>query len=369
MVVNVQTLRWYFNSISLENLVMQSYKFTSITNVTTNNELIENSFFTSSDWFCFDQKRSNLYHDYYVNSLYKGVVDIEPAEGNVCMYKAISFGNKQRVLVTGKFNDNTKFTEFCYPSERLKEHTIQLAKTSLIIGYCKNYYHFVFDILTRIFAVDFIDEKLTLITSSLAEKNSFQQQWLDIISPDFNIIKIPPLNKVNFIGKIVYANTRSNDTLGFSKGPRLNLLWKFRDYILGKYQNIESSFPKKFFITRDPNEYEARSLLAENDVFNFLKSKAYVAINPDNLSVHEQVILFSNATHIVGFHGAAFANTLFCSDNCRLYEIIDHRIDERFNSFNEIKDYVSTNFWGRFHQKSNVDYKLICATDIEFFIL
>ena len=97
------------NSGIYKNQEMQSYKLTSITHFTTQNRLIENSFFTSTDWLCFDQERRRAYHDYYINSLYKFVVDIAPVEGNICTYKAISFGNKATQFVAGNFDeDSTK---------------------------------------------------------------------------------------------------------------------------------------------------------------------------------------------------------------------------------------------------------------------
>ena len=58
------------------------------------------------------------------------------------------------------------------------------------------------------------------------------------------------------------------------------------------------------------------------EVINLLKKKGYQIIRPENLSFKEQIDLFSNAKTIIGAHGAALTNIVFCREKTNIIEII-----------------------------------------------
>jgi capsular polysaccharide biosynthesis protein len=68
--------------------------------------------------------------------------------------------------------------------------------------------------------------------------------------------------------------------------------------------------PLKLFVRR---EFAAngRNLSNQAEVERWFVDKGYMSINPGTMSMEEQVILFSRATHIAGVEGAALTNILF----------------------------------------------------------
>lgn len=60
----------------------------------------------------------------------------------------------------------------------------------------------------------------------------------------------------------------------------------------------------------------------EEDIQSFLSSKGFIIFNAQNgLSFFEQIKLFSQAKNIIGLHGAALANTVWCHPNTNILEL------------------------------------------------
>ena len=53
-----------------------------------------------------------------------------------------------------------------------------------------------------------------------------------------------------------------------------------------------------------------------------LKKKGFVVYKVGELDFFEQIHLFQNAKIIIGAHGAAFANLIFCKPNTKILDII-----------------------------------------------
>ncbi len=73
---------------------------------------------------------------------------------------------------------------------------------------------------------------------------------------------------------------------------------------------IEQFGPIKLFVRREA-ETNRRNLVNQAEVEEWFVERGYAPLNPGTLTVDEQVILFSRATHIAGIEGAAMANMLF----------------------------------------------------------
>ena len=59
----------------------------------------------------------------------------------------------------------------------------------------------------------------------------------------------------------------------------------------------------------------------EKGVFDYLKAKGFSKYRTGELSFFEQIYLFNNAKCIIGAHGAAFTNLVFCKPNTKVIEI------------------------------------------------
>ena len=76
--------------------------------------------------------------------------------------------------------------------------------------------------------------------------------------------------------------------------------------------------PPRFFIRR---RGRTRGITNQEEIAEFFISKGWVAIHPEELSLAEQIAWFHNAEVIVGEHGAAFTNLLWCRPGCRVVEL------------------------------------------------
>lgn len=66
---------------------------------------------------------------------------------------------------------------------------------------------------------------------------------------------------------------------------------------------------KKIYLSR--NRYPRRRLLNEDDILPVLAARGYEIVYPEELSLFEQIALFSSADYVIGNMGAAFSNLAF----------------------------------------------------------
>ena len=59
---------------------------------------------------------------------------------------------------------------------------------------------------------------------------------------------------------------------------------------------------------------------------NYLKSKGFTVYKVGELNFFEQIYLFQNAKIVIGAHGAAFTNLIFCKENTKVLDIIPRTI-------------------------------------------
>ena len=81
----------------------------------------------------------------------------------------------------------------------------------------------------------------------------------------------------------------------------------------GKKTNIG----KKIFIDRTESKYGHCQIENSEEIKNYLTKKGFDVVRVGQLSFGQQISLFKNAKIIVGAHGAAFANLIFCMPNTK----------------------------------------------------
>ena len=79
------------------------------------------------------------------------------------------------------------------------------------------------------------------------------------------------------------------------------------------------SLPRKFYILR---EGFTRRLANEQEVREFFISRGWSLIAPEKLSIPDQIALFRDAEAVVGTHGSALTNLLWCSPGARVLEFV-----------------------------------------------
>ena len=107
-----------------------------------------------------------------------------------------------------------------------------------------------------------------------------------------------------------------------------------RDF-LKKAEGFDSN-DKVFIDRRDDTKFNHCQIINDEEVFQYLKSKGFSKYKVGELSFKNQIHLFHNAKIIIGPHGAAFANLIFCKPDTKVFEfkpfghptVVNKRISE-----------------------------------------
>ena len=178
-----------------------------------------------------------------------------------------------------------------------------------------NYYHWFHDTLTRLFGVvDLLpaDTKY-IVPAALAP---FQLESLRLLGVGEDRI-------VRFTGDEAWEL----ETLHFappttnSGSDRRDADQWVRDRILDGYGIVSGAADRRIFVSR--RHASERRLANEVDVERFLRGYAFETCIPEDLSLREQVALFSEAAIVVSPHGAGFTNMLFAPPGLVVVDMIE----------------------------------------------
>lgn len=201
------------------------------------------------------------------------------------------------VAVIAKQNTNNYFhwvTEFL-------PQVIDLLEFSKSIGQTIDYWYFHGESLP--FQIQ------SLEALGISEKNCISSQFINHLAAD-------TILTFNFLG-IIECHSRS--------------LHKLRDWLLPR-NNLNSYPSKRLYLSRS----RARRVLNENELHPILEKFNFEYVS-EGLSFTEQVDLFSQAEVIVGPHGAAFTNMIWCQKSVKILEFF-------------APSYVNQCYWRMSHQ-------------------
>ena len=110
------------------------------------------------------------------------------------------------------------------------------------------------------------------------------------------------------------------------------------------YAKIDSGL--KIYLSRQNST--SRNLINEGDLIEKLKSKNFVIVDTNNMSIFEQIKIFSSADVIVGPTSSALTNTVFSKKGTRVIEIIPrykHDYEKGFKiRYSKICKYLKLNY-------------------------
>lgn len=215
-----------------------------------------------------------------------------------------------------------------------------------------NYFHWLFDILPKI--------KIFSETNNLNDIDFFYFSKLHKYQKD--ILKIMGLENMNILDSNLFRHVEASkifisDHPWYHKGnileeanniPEWIVKW-LRETFLLKFKKFEAN--EKIFIDRTESKFNHCQLINNDEVSKFLESKGFTKYKVGQLSFENQIYLFKNAKIIIGAHGAAFANLIFCQPNTKIIEI------KPKNHLNFISKKIS--------EYINLDYSLIEAPILE----
>jgi len=185
-----------------------------------------------------------------------------------------------------------------------------------------NYFHWLFDILPKIKLCSEIidlDEINYFYTSKLLD---FQKKTLRILNLDH--IKILDSERYRHIQA---EKILATDHPWYNKGYVLNEVGKMPPWILKWIREKFLPYKKKInsnekvFIDRSESKFNHCQIQNNSEVIDFLTKKGFTSYKIGELSFENQIYLFNKAKIIVGAHGAAFANLVFCKPKTKIIEI------------------------------------------------
>ena len=209
--------------------------------------------------------------------------------------------------------------------------TNEIKGNYFLLGGENNYYHLLVDYLPRLICLKELNLENTfvLINSEILDK--FQLFIAKIIKEmNLNNVKFIKIDSINRLYKF--------ENLFITSKPSTNFAYNFYDKIIGKF--IDKKPLKNLYIKR--GKVNNRKVINESEVESLLLKYNYQIIDCANLSVDEQINIFSNAKNIVIAHGASIANLLFVPNNINVIEIrsnidgdfsIKLNFNNRFNLF------------------------------------
>lgn len=193
----------------------------------------------------------------------------------------------------------------------------------------KNYYHFIFDSLSKFWAIH--EANIDIDIPIIIHKGSYDIPQFRTLLEYFNIEKRPIIT-VDKFEKVRVQKLYVIPSLSLREGtPRnwSNLTGEFPAYnpvvldymrntglkVIDNMRNTDTQLHKKIYISR--KKCSLRSF-NEDEIWSILKEHGFELIYPEDMSIQQQITTFYNADYIIGGSGAAFANLMFCHKGAKI---------------------------------------------------
>ena len=186
-----------------------------------------------------------------------------------------------------------------------------------------NYFHWLFDIIPKLII---LEKKFLLKNVDFFYGPEIKKWQLDTLS-------IFDINKDRLINSNKYRHIEANEIIGsshpwYSKGYILEEVNKIPDWIFHEINNRYLKFKQNFscnsnfYIDRRETTNTHCQIINDDEVKDYLIKKGFSIYKVGTLNFFEQIYLFNNAKIIIGAHGAAFANLVFCNKDTKVIDII-----------------------------------------------
>ena len=200
-----------------------------------------------------------------------------------------------------------------------------------LFGGENNYWHFLIDFMPRLFCLNHLNNKEIQIVIPF----DLDKKYLEFIIKYCELINLKNLNfvKIDRENLIYYF-----DNLIFTARPSISFGSCFYKKFLG---NIILKKKKKNLYVKRGNTIN-RKVLNENELIIFLQKYNYEIIDCAELTIEQQIKVFSETKNIIIPSGAAMANLLFVPDDINVVEIrsnLDGDFSKKINLNNRFKLY------------------------------
>lgn len=125
------------------------------------------------------------------------------------------------------------------------------------------------------------------------------------------------LNPGNYAVKNFAAlSTNTSDYVHCFHGGSL----EYANHVIDIIPRLHFSSPERLFVTRAKNLN--RTIANSDEIESYLKSHGFHTLDAGDHSVAEQATFFRQAKFIIGIHGAALANLMFCRPGTKILELL-----------------------------------------------
>ena len=218
--------------------------------------------------------------------------------------------------------------------------TLLESKPSILIGNAswQGYYHWLIQCVTSLVAFEKLGVNISRCQVYGPPLNNWMRDILEIVG--VNNYHELETNKVSVLSD-VYFNNVLWSSFAFSQNGFL-LEW-FRNKI---GIDSDNKGTRKIYISRaDTNR---RSLTNEGEVIQHLKAQNFEILVCSELSVQEQMKIFSEAELVVAPHGGALSNIVFCNNNVTIVELFQENYLNR--CFKAIAEALNLSYYALVNQ-------------------
>lgn len=197
---------------------------------------------------------------------------------------------------------------------------------------CTNYYHFTFEILSRLAYADGRDEYRDfpiLVDAGALAVPQMKEMFDRVNIHQHSIILVGEYERVH-VKKLVYVSRN----LWMPPGIKRGIATDAGDYLIARsavdhirnrilderMKGQRTSSGRKIYLSR--KKCKVRRLINADEIEQIFADSGYQIVFPEEMTLDEQVALFNNTDVIVGVTGAAFTNIVFCREGTRIGIII-----------------------------------------------
>jgi capsular polysaccharide biosynthesis protein len=186
-------------------------------------------------------------------------------------------------------------------------------------GGFRTYGHFLLDVLPKIEILKRITPRPTLLVPwGLLP---WQQELLSLagVSDDDLVVYFPRRDLIRCKELFVCSQHR----IDYSLHPSANIVYDaLASRVASTSAEAHHSTNLRIFCARPTDEKRANELLNYKEVEDILSKRGFLTLRPEELSVTEQIELFSRAEAVVGVHGSALHNTVFSPAQTKVVSLI-----------------------------------------------
>ena len=259
---------------------------------------------------------------YYIYKIKDGVTFTDNTQNvaaisNNKLHAEPSFQHGNDKIISPKFNPVLKrgLINFRKKYDGIVLSLVQGAST-------ENYFHWLMDILPKIkiYSSRYLVKKVDYFyLPNLTSSQKQSLQYLGIQSKKIinsSLYKHISAKKIFFVSHPWYTKGKFHDQS--HKLPKWQINWIRTTFI--KFRK-KFKISKNIYIDRSESKHSHCQIINHTELKEYLKKKNFSIVKLANQKFSKQIFMFWNADCIIGAHGAALTNLVFCKPKTKVLEI------------------------------------------------